>query len=210
MEKITEVEKQDKSEKKIEDTDYYLKKIYEEELRIIVKRCISCGRCSGVCQLSKVQKYTPSRIIEMILEGFEDKVIESGVLWDCLTCNTCMTYCPEDISFADLVRVAKYKMRKLRIQNVDDYIAHKGMYTTISEIMSQSSITPKRNLDWIPTECKTSHKGNTHRPEIPRHAGKDRKILKRTILSATLFDKFMQPGKFLIQDISWRSFGKWN
>ena len=160
MDKITEIEKQDKSEKKIEDTDYYLKKIYEQDLRIMVRRCISCGRCSGVCQLSKVQKYTPSRIIQMILEGFEDKVIESGVLWDCLTCNTCMTYCPEDISFADLVRVAKYKMRKLRIQNVDDYIAHKGMYTTISEIMSQSSISPKRNLDWIPKGCKTSDKGD--------------------------------------------------
>ncbi|KKM07749.1 hypothetical protein LCGC14_1730830, partial [marine sediment metagenome] len=89
MEKITEIEKQDKSEKNIEKTEYYLEKVYEEDLRHMVKRCISCGRCSGVCQLSKVQKYTPSRIIEMILEGFEDKVIESGVLWDCLTCNTC-------------------------------------------------------------------------------------------------------------------------
>ncbi len=160
MDKITETEKQDKSEKKIEKTDYYLEKIYEEELRNMVKRCYQCGRCSGVCQLSKVQKYTPSKIIQMILEGFEDKVLESGILWDCLTCNTCMTYCPEDISFADLVRVAKYKMRKLRIQNVDDYIAHKGMYTTISEIMSQSSISPERNLDWIPKECKISDKGN--------------------------------------------------
>ncbi len=157
---ITETEKEDSKEKQIDKTDFYLEKIYVEQLRDIVKRCYQCGRCSGVCTLSKVQKFTPSRIIQMILEGFEDKVLDSAILWDCLTCNTCMQYCPEDINFADLVRVAKYKMRKLRNQNPDEYIAHKGIYTTISEIMSQSSINPKRNLDWIPEECEISNKGN--------------------------------------------------
>ena len=156
---ITEIEKKDKIEPKKEETDIYLEKISEEKLRDMLKRCYQCGRCSGVCQLSKVQKFTPSRIIQMILEGFEDKIIESGVLWDCLTCNTCMQYCPEDINFADIVRVAKYKMRKLANQSPDEYIAHKGIYTTISEIMSQPGICPERNLDWIPDDCKTSDKG---------------------------------------------------
>ena len=96
----------------------------------------------------------------MILEGFEDKIIQSGVLWDCLSCNTCLQYCPEDINFADIVRVARYKMRKLANQNPDEYIAHKGVYTTISEIMSQPNINPERNLDWVPSEAKISDKGN--------------------------------------------------
>lgn len=160
MGKITEIKNVDKTEKKIDKTYYYLEKIYEEKLRNMVKRCYQCGRCSGVCQLSKVQKFTPSRIIQMILEGFEDKILESGVLWDCLSCNLCLQYCPEDINFADLVRVARYKMRKLPNQHVDEYIAHKGIYTTISEIMSKQGINPERNLDWIPKGCKTSEKGN--------------------------------------------------
>jgi len=157
---ITEIEKKDKIEPKKEETDIYLEKISEEKLRDMLKRCYQCGRCSGVCQLSKVQKFRPSRIIQMILEGFEDKIIESGVLWDCLTCNTCLQYCPEDINFADIVRVAKYKMRKLANQSPDEYVAHKGIYTTISEIMSQPGICPERNLDWIPDDCTTSDKGN--------------------------------------------------
>lgn len=157
---ITEIEKKDKTESKKEENDIYLEKISEDKLRDMLKRCYQCGRCSGVCQLSKVQKFTPSRIIQMILEGFEDKVIESGVLWDCLSCNTCLQYCPEDINFADIVRVAKYKMRKLANQSPDEYVAHKGIYTTISEIMSQPGICPERNLDWIPDDCKTSDKGN--------------------------------------------------
>ncbi|MFX0035810.1 MAG: (Fe-S)-binding protein [Candidatus Hermodarchaeota archaeon] len=160
MDIITEINGKDKLQPKIDETDIYLEKIYEEKLRDMLKRCYQCGRCSGVCQLSKVQKFTPSRIIQMILEGFEDKIIESGVLWDCLSCNTCLQYCPEEINFADIVRVARYKMRNLANQSPDEYIAHKGIYTTISEIMSQQGIRPERNLEWVPKGCKISDKGN--------------------------------------------------
>ncbi|TFF90880.1 MAG: (Fe-S)-binding protein [Promethearchaeota archaeon] len=157
---ITETKKDIDSKQDSEELDLYLKKIYEPNLRNLLRRCYQCVRCSGVCQLSKVQKFTPSRLIEMILEGFEDKVIESGVLWDCLTCNACLQNCPEDINFADLVRNAKYKMRKELDQNPEDFVAHKGIYTTVSEIMSQAHINPDRSLDWVPKECKISDKGN--------------------------------------------------
>ncbi|MFX1239217.1 MAG: (Fe-S)-binding protein [Promethearchaeota archaeon] len=131
--------------------------ISEIDLNSLLRRCYQCGVCSGVCQISKVQKYTPSRIIQLILEGFEDKVLESGVLWDCLTCNTCLQKCPQNINFADIVRIGRYKMQKYFHQNPDDYIAHKGIYTTISEIMCQEHIKPNRDLSWVPNECKISY-----------------------------------------------------
>jgi Fe-S oxidoreductase len=143
-----------------DDTSDLLGKIYEPDLRNLLKRCYQCGQCSGVCQLSKVQKYPPSKIIQLILEGFEQKVLESGILWECLTCNQCLKDCPEKINFADIVRMARYKMRQSTNQNPEELIAHKGIYTTISEIMSQPYINPNRSLDWIPKGCKISDKGN--------------------------------------------------
>lgn len=125
-----------------------------------MKRCYQCGRCSGVCQLSKVQKYPPSRIIQLILEGFEEKVLNSGVLWDCLTCNQCLKDCPENINFADIVRIARYKMRHEANQNPEELIAHKGIYTTIAEIMSRPYIEPKRSLEWVPKGCKVTNKAD--------------------------------------------------
>ena len=56
--------------------------------------------------------------------------------------------------------MARYKMRQSTNQNPDQLIAHKGIYTTISEIMSQPYINPNRSLDWIPKGCKISDKGN--------------------------------------------------
>lgn len=106
-----------------------------------------------------MQKYPPSKIIQLILEGFEEKVLESGELWDCLTCNQCLKDCPENINFADVVRTARYLMRQ-KDQSADEYVAHKGIFTTISEVMSAPYINPDRNMDWVPKECKISDNGN--------------------------------------------------
>lgn len=95
----------------------------------------------------------------MILEGFEDKILQSGILWDCLTCNQCLKDCPEDINFADIVRMARYKMRHESNQKVDEIIAHKGIYTTITEMMARPYIHPERSLEWVPKECKIAEKG---------------------------------------------------
>ena len=126
----------------------------------LLRRCYQCARCSGVCQLSKVQKYTPNRIIQLILEGFENKVIKSGVLWDCLTCNTCLQNCPKDINFADIVRNARYKMQLEGSHNLDLGVAHRGIFPRITELMSKNEITINRPLDWIPKGCKISDHGN--------------------------------------------------
>ena len=129
-------------------------------MRTLLRRCYQCARCSGVCQLSKVQKYTPSRIIQLILEGFEDKVISKGVLWDCLTCNSCLQMCSKDINFADIVRSARYKMQLEGFHNLDRSIAHKGIFHTIAELMSKDEIEINRPLDWIPKGCKIADHGS--------------------------------------------------
>jgi len=157
---ISEIKKVEDSKEHNDDINSYIEKVYEPNIRKLLSRCYQCVRCSGICQLSKVQSFEPSRIIQMILEGFEDKIIESGILWDCLTCNACLQNCPEDINFADIVRMVKYKMRTINNQNPDEFIAHKGVYTTISEIMSDPNIKPDRSLEWVPEGCEISEQGN--------------------------------------------------
>ncbi|MFX1280365.1 MAG: (Fe-S)-binding protein [Promethearchaeota archaeon] len=148
--------------KKDKPTEQFLSlnKIYEPDLTEFLKKCYQCARCSGVCQISKVQKFTPSRIIQMILEGFEDEIINSQVLWDCLMCNSCLKHCPKDINFADIVRNARYKMRLNNIENPARAIAHKGIYPLMSELMIQDKMSIEKPLDWIPKGCKISEKGD--------------------------------------------------
>ena len=156
---MTELKKHSEVDQETDGIQVFLDKIYETDLRNLLKKCYQCARCSGVCQISKVQKFTPSRIIQMILEGFEDEILDSGVLWDCLTCNSCLQDCPKNINFADIVRILRYKMRNKSIHNLDRMVAHKGIYPTMGELMSQDHIKINRPLDWIPKGCKISDKG---------------------------------------------------
>jgi len=153
--KITETKDIVGKEEEVENESKYM-----QELKNLLKKCYQCGRCSGVCQLSKVQKYPPSKIIQLILEGFEDKVLDSGILWECLTCNSCLQNCPMDINFADIVRIARYLMRKRTKKDPDDIIAHKGIYTSISELMRLPFVNPEREMEWVPKECRISDRGN--------------------------------------------------
>ena len=56
--------------------------------------------------------------------------------------------------------MARYKMRQTKNKDVDELIAHKGVYTSITEIMSQPYINPDRSLEWIPKGIKIANKGN--------------------------------------------------
>ena len=160
MNNITEIRKGDKVEEPIDENSKFLDKVYDPDIKKMLYRCYQCVRCSGVCQLSRVQKFEPSRIIQMILEGFGEEIIESGVLWDCITCNSCLQNCPKDINFVDIVRIIRTQMRERGIHNLERCIAHKGLYHTIPELMSQDHIKIDRPSDWIPKNCKTSDKGD--------------------------------------------------
>jgi Fe-S oxidoreductase len=52
-------------------------------------------------------------------------------------------------------------MRHEKDQKPEEIVAHKGIYTTITELLSRPYINPDRNMDWVPKECKISDKGNT-------------------------------------------------
>jgi Fe-S oxidoreductase len=156
---LTELEKASDIDKESDEIQIFLDKVYETDLKKLLKKCYQCARCSGVCQISKVQKFTPSRIIQMILEGFEDEIIDNGVLWECLTCNSCLQDCPKNINFADIARILRYKMRTKGIHSLDRTVAHKGIYPTMGELMSKEYIDINRPLDWIPKGCKVVDKG---------------------------------------------------
>lgn len=161
MSTITEIEEDIHAEQEDDEESKLIKKIYDPNLRDFLKKCYQCARCSGVCQYSKVQRYPPSKIIQLVIEGLENKVFESGIIWNCLACNSCHQNCPVNINFAEFDRSAKYKMRTLGIRIPEENIAHKGIYTTIAELMSINDIQPEKSLDWVPEECEIADSGNT-------------------------------------------------
>ena len=70
--------------------------------------CYSCGTCTASCPVSEIDPaYAPSKLIRMILWGMKDEVLSSHLIWMCAMCYNCSFNCPQDVRFADAMRVVR-------------------------------------------------------------------------------------------------------
>jgi heterodisulfide reductase subunit C2 len=73
-----------------------------------IKRCFSCGTCTGGCPVREVtDRYNPRKIIRMALLGMKEEVLSSQFIWLCSSCYTCFERCPQDVRIPDLMKAIK-------------------------------------------------------------------------------------------------------
>ena len=59
--------------------------------------CYQCQKCSVGCPTAHAMTYRPAQIMRAVQFGLEDLVLEDASIWRCLTCETCGTFCPNDL-----------------------------------------------------------------------------------------------------------------
>lgn len=73
-----------------------------------VTNCFLCGTCTAGCPVSSLNgDYNPRRIMKMILMGLKKEVLSSPELWQCNQCHACVAHCPQNVRFADVMRVLR-------------------------------------------------------------------------------------------------------
>lgn len=80
------------------------RQVLEGQAGAELSRCIACGTCSSGCPVhAKHPEFDPRKIIRMILMGLEEELLESGVIWLCSTCYTCLERCPQKVGCAQII-----------------------------------------------------------------------------------------------------------
>lgn len=70
--------------------------------------CFSCGSCTGTCPVSEqMESFNPRLIIKKALLGFKDEILSGDEIWQCIQCRRCVSACPQNVRFADIVRVLR-------------------------------------------------------------------------------------------------------
>lgn len=73
-----------------------------------IKVCYSCGTCTAGCPVTEVDpRYSPRKIIRMVLLGQRQAVLSDELLWYCETCYACSAYCPQNVKFGDVMRALR-------------------------------------------------------------------------------------------------------
>ena len=90
-----------------------------------IQLCYQCGKCTAICPVRRVIKTSPRNTI------YKTNVYKTGSddIWNCLTCGLCYDGCPQGVDYPEFVKEA-------RDSNENGDIAHKGVFTLISDLMA--------------------------------------------------------------------------
>jgi len=80
-----------------------LKTVVEEMSGVSLDACYQCRKCSAGCPVAGPAKSAPSEIIRRLHLGVGDELLENGLVWMCLSCETCYGRCPMAINFAAVI-----------------------------------------------------------------------------------------------------------
>ncbi|HMA60454.1 MAG TPA: 4Fe-4S dicluster domain-containing protein [Halanaerobiales bacterium] len=70
--------------------------------------CYSCGSCTATCPISEIdESFNPRMLIKKSLLGYKEEVLNNDDLWKCIQCRRCVAHCPQNVKFADIMRVLR-------------------------------------------------------------------------------------------------------
>jgi heterodisulfide reductase subunit C len=78
----------------------------------IIEKCVACGVCTASCAIASGSQYNPRQIMQKILVGARERVLDSKQPWLCKTCHLCEDTCQYGVKLADVFKI----VRKLAIK----------------------------------------------------------------------------------------------
>jgi len=121
-------------------------------------QCYQCGICSGSCPKARVLPgFLPRKMVFEQASGFNDRQVESGMGWECLTCGRCQVECPQGVDFVSMVRDLRGEMKK---KNINCVVAHDSLLSPMYNIMVHPSVKPKKK-GYLREDVKTDDNSKT-------------------------------------------------
>ena len=76
-----------------------------------ITECYQCRRCAAGCTVGEETGITPDKVIRHIITGNREAAISNNLVWQCVSCYTCGTRCPNNIQCGRVTETLK-KMSK--------------------------------------------------------------------------------------------------
>jgi len=80
-----------------------LLRIVEEMSDVDLSVCFQCKKCDSGCPVSELTGSPPSEILRRLHLGAGDELLDSDLVWMCVSCETCFARCPMGIDIASVM-----------------------------------------------------------------------------------------------------------
>ena len=85
----------------------FLEEVNKKIHGVPLQSCYHCRKCTAGCPTASHMEYNPNKVIKMIQNGKRDQVLNSKTIWLCLSCETCITRCPNQVDIARMMDVLR-------------------------------------------------------------------------------------------------------
>ena len=69
--------------------------------------CFQCAKCTSGCEAHKLLELEPHKIMALLKRGLVDEMVNSDVIWTCMSCFKCRERCPQKVSPVDVLFALK-------------------------------------------------------------------------------------------------------
>ena len=69
--------------------------------------CYQCAKCTSGCEAHKLLELEPHKIVALTKRGLIDEMINSDVIWTCMSCFKCRERCPQKVAPVDILFALK-------------------------------------------------------------------------------------------------------
>lgn len=88
-----------------------------------ISECYQCRRCASGCTVGEETGITPDRVIRHILTGNREAAISNKLVWQCVSCYTCGTRCPNNIQCGRVTETLKKMSKEEKFEILNPNIA---------------------------------------------------------------------------------------
>ena len=122
--------------------------------------CYQCAKCTSGCEAHKLLELEPHQIIALLKRGLIDELVNSDIIWTCMSCFKCRERCPQKVAPVDVLFALKNMVVASGKQVPGNYTAWLqsvlsiGLLQDIKEVPTQDNTTINRSKLGLPELSK--------------------------------------------------------
>jgi len=122
--------------------------------------CFQCGKCTSGCEAHKLLELEPHSIVALLKRGLIDEMVNSDVIWTCMSCFKCRERCPQKVAPVEILFALKNMVVASGKQIPGNYSAmlqsvlSNGLLQDIKEINTKDNISVDRSTLGLPEISK--------------------------------------------------------
>ena len=127
--------------------------------------CFQCAKCTAGCEAHKLLELEPHKIVALLKRGLLDEMINSDVIWTCMTCLKCRERCPQKVAPVEILfslknlAVSQGKQIPGKYTAMLQTILSTGLIQDIQEVTTRENNTIKRDDLGLPPLSKPTDVG---------------------------------------------------